>query len=272
MKASEVVENMQNNLSSSFFIRDLSAAAQKLIIYKDDVGSIVSESALLYGGGARFKEFKSGSCMLKTSDLFKLKDIVLYDMDITNPTNKVITKAIDINDLVSKNVIYFCYCLLEEYEFYNYKNFIKEKIDVIDKERYSLSDFNKHGAEGIFNFAIERQMSSYQFQRCDKRLKSLSKLGLKVLDEFSLNNYSSISARRNELTHSTSPQKATMLEALSFMLVCRNLVKKISEIYQDASIQDLNIKWDLWEGIEHSTHPDDINEMQELLKELKNSS
>lgn len=272
MKASEVIENMQNNLSSSFFIRDLSSAALKIISDKRDGKSIVSESALLYRHDIKNKKFKDGNYILKTSDLFKLKDIVLYDMNIKSPVNKVSTEALDINDLISKQAIYFCYCLLEEYEFYNYRNFIKGKIDSIDKMTYSLSDINKHGAKGISNFAIERQMSSYQFQRCDKRLKSLSKLGLKVPDEVSLKNYSIISARRNELTHSSSPKKATMFEALSFMLVCRNLVKKISDIYQDASVQDLKINWELWEGVEHSTHSDDIKQMEELLERLKNKS
>lgn len=273
MKAYDVIRKMELHLQSSLYYSELAMAAQSSIGQSkepqeqgpslhtaDNKGELDSELLPL---------------QLKSSNLFKLVMAVLDNFDVPEngerrgePTFNV-SELTPASEIMSTQSIFFIFCLLEEYEISAYENKIKKDASrAVGSDTYSLKTILSKGVEGVLEDSINKEMREYRFQPCRKRIKSWGKLGCRSLPDKDIELYAEISDRRNRLTHESSPPPASRLEAVTFFIIARNLVKCIADIFDDKSIEDVNTNWNLFKEIEYSTHDDEVGDIERAIERI----
>ncbi|AOP91834.1 hypothetical protein MEW69_004538 [Klebsiella pneumoniae] len=273
MKAVDLIKKMELYVHSALYACELAVAANSAMSFSEEKWST---GPSLHSAANRPRLDKTILPLaLKTSELFQLAIHVINDFKTPEKGKGGGRKFINIHEMtkpeeiMSAQTILYLFCLLEEYEFYVYEKELSSNLQrICNDDKYTLKDVEEYGIEGIRRKSIDRHMAEYQFSSCRKRIKRWGRLGVKELSENQISLYEVISKRRNELTHLSSPEPASRLEALNYYLVCRNIVRYISICFGDKSIDEVDVDWEVWSELEHSIQNDSsVNDLAKMVRD-----
>ena len=244
MNFDQIIHKMNMYSISAFQIHDLAVSAKKLMDW--DSKSRTVPPYLSNGANRPDLSSKQLSLFLSVSPETSMtiglilgennggkdKNHLMSPEDIVSPEKVIATQSMLYN-----------YCLLEEYEFAQFKKILSEKILDISTDKYSLKEFKSRGFDKLIAGVIYDKQNSYERKPPATRLREWEKYEITPMTEKDTELFVNLSKRRNELTHESSPKSPTLEEAVEFFHRSRIVAKGIAESFNDSTISKCGVPW-----------------------------
>ena len=247
MNFDRLIHRMNIATLSMMHVHDLAVSADKLMSWDKGLWSLKPR---LSTGANRpdLGEKELPLCLEMSDEHRKVVALVIPQPDDNGKTSLFHKDDyLPIHHIVATHCMLYNYCMLEEYEFYQYNSILKEKIFDLSTDKYSLKDIRDRGLETLVNGLLEREQSNYERKGPTKRISMWDKLGVSTMGEDFMNLYETLCARRNELTHNSAPPSPTLEEAVAFFHAARVVAREIALLFNDGTVQDCGVQWEKFE-------------------------
>ncbi len=238
MNFDQVIQRMNLYTISTIKIHDLAVSAEKLMSWDEKAWK--TKPRLSTGANRKNLSRKVLPLCLEISTEMSMTISLLHGNKPSRDKNPLYhtDEFVPIDEVIATQVILYNYCLLEEYEFYQYNKVLQEKIFDISNDKFTLKDFMNRGYDVLTNGVIEKEQKSYERKGPLKRIRDWEKLGISALSDDNLSLYEKLSSRRNELTHVSDPEPPTLEESVVFFHGSRLIAKEIAISFSDSSVDD----------------------------------
>ena len=241
MNTKELVGKLSIYTLSAVHIHDLAISAEKLMSWnKEDWKT----PPYLSTGANRpsLSEKELPLCLILSEALSKTIGLISHQRLESNGGSRLFhqDERIPIERVIATQIILYNYCLLEEFEFFQFNTLLALKIIDLSNDKFTLSDFVNRGFDDLCTGIISREQAIYERKGVRKRILEWEKVVINKLTDENLDIYENLSNRRNELTHQSEPEPPTIKEAVINFYLVRKIGIEIGKCFNDPSVNEID--------------------------------